>query len=180
MERISDAAEASMASAAKILGPISMTGALMAGIEGNEANLIPELASRLEVEPHVVQQSIDVYRAEFTEQAKNAVNRAGVEDWDGFTDWANEPANKGRLLEAVKQQVVNGDLTPLRELARVFVVRGQQFSDDEILNADFGDSGVVAYRDGTSGKVALRLPDGRTLSYQQALASRIIKVSKKR
>jgi hypothetical protein len=159
--RLSEAAENTMARALDTLGETTMQGFATAIMESKtevEERMVNDAASRFGIEPSQMRTAVERVKAEFVEQAQRAASTVGVpaEEWDGFVEWAH--ANKpNEVREAMRGQVDNGRLGPLKALAQEYATSGAAFTNDELLATDTSGTGYRIFQH-EDGRVIVDIP----------------------
>src|SRR5262249_28849773 len=128
MDRLSDKAENAITAVSNNLGDSAMFGLVDAVIEGKEtalANMIPDFASRLHLEPDQMKRMVSGVTQEFVDQARRVLQM----DPDTFQAFADDAwtKNPDAIHKAIVAQVQHGNLNPLRALGAAFTKTGAQF-----------------------------------------------------
>jgi hypothetical protein len=178
-ERLDPGVEDTINTVVQRLG-VSQTVALAEhAIRGNDVPNMGELASKLNLEPAKAQEVYDRTVSAFRTQAQSAAASVGVDAsaWADFCSWAaTERPNEKHAAEMAHFE--KGRTSGIRALAKEFLSTGRQFSDNDLLNAEFG-SGITANLN-RDGQVILDIPGRGTIPARQAIKLGIIRISKKR
>jgi hypothetical protein len=89
------------------------------------------------------------------------------------------PQAEGAVIQAALSLVDKGDPRALVKLANTWKQAGQHHTDDDVLEATFGN-GITAYRDQVSGKVILRIPGKGEYEWRQAVRHGDVTISQRR
>jgi hypothetical protein len=178
-ERLDQDTEATIGVAVEKLGVQQVAALAEHTMKGNDvAKLIPEVASRLGMESEQAQAVYDRTVAAFVKQAQAAASTAGVsaDAWDDFCEWARteRPAEKHK---AESEHFEYGRTGGIKALAKEYAATGRQFDAESVLAAEFGN-GITARKD-ESGAVILSIPGHGSVSFKQAVALGLIRVSKR-
>ncbi len=175
-EKLSDDTEAFIKVAVTKLGdnlPPAIAETIITG--GDPESYVSDVAQRMGLEPEAVRGRLSSIREEFTEQARRA-SGFDAETYEQFSEWAlSSPERRVEAEEAMRRQVLFGDLKPLKKLAQEFGSTGQQWDDESVLNAEFG-RGITASRDTRTGKVILSI-HGQTMPFTEAVRLDLLKVT---
>jgi hypothetical protein len=176
-EVLSDRTEAFFTDVTSRVGVVPARALVETIITGRSVEpYISDYAKQLGVEPNEFRESIGTAQAELVEQARKAV---GFDEatFEQFSEWAWAEKSK-EVRDAILRQVEYGDLRAVKKLAKEFHSTARTYDESAVLNADFGQSGIRAYRD-ERGKVILSIPGHGTMPYQAAIRAGIVKVSAK-
>jgi hypothetical protein len=161
MARLSEAAENTMTRALDTLGETTMQGfatAIMEGKDAVEERMVNDAASRFGIEPQQMRTAVERVKAEFVDQAQRAVSSVGVpaEEWDGLVEWLHRE-RPNEVRDAMRAQVENGRLGPLKALAQEYATSGAAFSDADLLNTDTAGTGYRIFQS-EDGRVIVDIP----------------------
>jgi hypothetical protein len=162
-------------------GEVVANGMTMAYIKGLDVDsYASEIASRTGQDPKEVRAAADAVAADYTRAAREVAAANGVANRDGawskFIEWASAK-NPDAALTAFDAFVSKHEAGPLARLAKQYARSGEAetaFSDEEILNADFGDH-IEAVRTNEHG-VQLRIPGYEQMSLKAAVARGLVRV----
>jgi hypothetical protein len=145
-------------------------------LEGNELHFDasdPRLAQALGMTGLARAGALQHLHHSMTEQAAAVVQKQGVTDMEGFMDFAR--SKPGAMREALTKHVLEGQPDAWGSLAREYAAVGtQEYSDDDVLGADFGP-GVNVYRS-PDGRAWLEV-EGEQMPWRDAWRRGLIKVS---
>lgn len=114
-------------------------------------------------------------------QARHLCEKSGVDPSD-FYEWART-TQQGQFASAANQQAVGGNMDGWRSLIEKFrgVAQHQSaaaYDAQEILDAEYG-AGISVRRDPDNGEIMVHAPGWPPLAWSTAVASGIIKVTKR-
>ncbi|WP_162917319.1 hypothetical protein [Dongia deserti] len=125
-----------------------------------------DAASQMGVEPAKVQAMVDTLRPELEAQANNAASQLGVDPADVW-EWAWQ-AKPLEMREAVDRQVTLRNTHGYQKLAKHYLHNLDTIDPGMILEAEV--IGGTASR-GSDGRIILTTADGRSMTWQQWLAT---------
>jgi hypothetical protein len=175
-ERLSDESEAFFNDVTSRIGAVPARALVESMITGRSVEpYISDYAKQLGVEPDEFREGLSTAQTELVEQARKAV---GFDEatFEQFSEWAWAEKSK-EVRDAILKQVEYGDLRAVKKLAQEFHSTAKTYDENAVLNADFGKSGIRAYRDERTGKVVLSIPGHGTMPYQTAVRAGFVKVS---
>lgn len=136
-----------------------------------------QLASQLGGHPSQVAAMIDQVRPSFEAQANRAVEAvAGGIDPQDVWSWAWEK-NPKQIQAAMNSHISNRTTEAYKQLTRDYVANLDTINPDAILNAEV--VGGKVERD-AQGKVFFTLPNGRRVSWSEAVGTGIMKLERRR
>jgi len=180
-ERLDQETEATIGAAVEKLGAQQVSALFEHTARGNDvAKLMPEIASRLGMESEQAVAAYERTVSSFRAQAQAAAATAGVDAdaWDDFCEWARtQRPNEKHKAESVHFE--HGRTGGIRALAKEYATSGRQFSDTDLLAADFGP-GVKVWKDDANGGRVILSAHGQTMPLRQAIQTGVVRISRKR
>jgi hypothetical protein len=145
-----------------------------------DRSLLNRAASQLAIEPDQLNGIMNKVVAGFTQQANAAVNKitAGFIEPTELFAWARAERPEA-LKAAMKSQAMDRSTAGYKALAEDYIVNLDKFDPRGVLTAAEA-SGVEASYDRSRKTVVLHLPDGRQVSWSQAVQLGIVSLSKAR
>lgn len=177
----SAAADVFLGSTRQAVGDTVYTGTLTAVIQGHDLSpFVQEISRRTQQPEDQIRDGIETARGEFERAGRAIAMRAGVGNlaYTDFVEWAQE-RHPDQALEAGLALAQHKDVTGFTKLARQYARTGRGdtagITDADLLGARFGN-GIKARQ--TSDGVVLDIPNQGTMSFKQAVASGLVKVSR--
>lgn len=116
------------------------TEAADAVAEGKDLNIAPDkLAAALGLDNAMAAEGAAAsLRDAFQSKWDNAMAKEGIDDFADFTAFARE-YSATEVRDATARFIDNADLSGWRSLARAYVASGRNVTNEDLLNADYGD-----------------------------------------
>jgi hypothetical protein len=176
--RLSPETESAIESAVSKAGGQTVSALVDALVDGKEravAGITQDLAGRMGADPAHMTETVQKVTSEFQAQARNAVQMDEA-TFDVMTEWAWRE-HPDAVRSAIRAQVDNGQLAPLRSLAEKFKATGGHLETA----AELGHvaEGIQAWRDQATGRLVVHVR-GRSYWLQDALTRGIVKATPRR
>lgn len=136
---------------------------------------LERLASQARIEPQEAARFVEGVATEFENQAKAAVSKYGISDWDHFSEWVSAH-HASDVQAAIMKHGMERHTRGYLPLAKAYIEAMDKHSPEAILGASFG-SGIRASR-GMAGEVVIHIPGKGTYSWLSALKAGLIRVGK--
>ena len=176
VEAFSPAVEAGISAVIETVDPGTQVDILSQLASKGEVSsgAIERLASQAGIQPHEAARFVDGVAKEFEAQAKTTLAKAGVDDFDHFSEWVSQH-HASELEAAIMAHGMNRNTRGYLPLAQAYVEAMDDHSPDAILSAEFG-SGIRAFR-ADGGEIVLSVPGQGTYGWKAAVRAGLVKVS---